>query len=312
MLIDILIPTYNRSVDLIKNLQHLSTQIENAGLKNEVQILISDNCSPDSTQFDVADFIASEFSVEISIQYFRTPENIGLEGNAINVLSKATSEFVLWTGDDDYLAEGYLAYLVRLITERPSIGCVIPGLASLYADGSVVPARCEEFDEQFVERGFGGAWLYSHLAHQMSGLLLKRHGLLDSYLSNPGYRNPYLFIYFVANRMLSYDAIYAPCYRTQVTVFNQKDWGYNSVGLLDEVYKNYNAMTDRLSHREIYALSLRFTTVHSYRLAFRPYKFRVLIRQFEILTTLGGCGIEFKLRLGILFFKESLLCLAGK
>lgn len=312
MLIDILIPTYNRSVDLIKNLQHLSTQIGNDGLQNEVQILISDNCSPDSTQFDVAKFIASEFSAGISIQYFRTSENIGLEKNVINILSKATSEFVLWTGDDDYLAEGYLAYLVGLITERPSIGCVIPGLASLYADGHVVPARCEEFDEKFVEKGFDGAWLYSHFAHQMSGLLLKSAGLLDSYLSNQQYRNPYLFIYFVANRMLAYDTIYAPIYRTQVTVFNQKDWGYNCVGLLDEVYKNYYALSGRLTPRNIDALLLRFTIVHSYRLAFRPYKFSVLLRQFKELIRPANCSSEFKFKLGVIFVKETLLCVAKK
>jgi glycosyltransferase involved in cell wall biosynthesis len=238
------------------------------------------------------------------IKYSRNSENLGLEKNAIKALEMAAADFVLWCGDDDFIADGYLEFLIRKIEENPNLGCVIPGLASLDQDGGVHSERVEAFEFSESGKGYQSVLRYSHLAHQMSGLMVRRRGLLEDYLRHSQYRNPYLFIYFAANCMLKYDAIYAPRYKTLVTTFNQKDWSYNDIGLLDEVFKNYFALSDQLNDREIDQLLLRFLVMHSYRLAFRPLKPALLLRQYRSLMSMGGVTGNFKRKATVLFVKE--------
>jgi len=303
MLIDILIPTYNRAKDTIENLTILQEQIASGNLYNQVQVIISDNCSPDSTQEDIASFCTNK-EEQLQIQYYKTTENIGLEPNAVNVLSKATSPYVIFLGDDDFLAEGYLEFCIEHIQNTENLGCIVPGLLSLFADGSEVDGRPASFKFETYPAGYQTTWTHSHLGHQMSGVLCSRENLLEDYLANEKCRNPYLFLYFVANRMMSYASIYAPGFKTKVNAFNLKDWGYNKVGLLDEVYKCYYALEKQMSNEQLANLLLRFTVVHSYRISFKPSNFFRLFGQYFYLIKITPKLKGFKWGLAKIFIKD--------
>ncbi|WP_370089233.1 glycosyltransferase family 2 protein [Ekhidna sp.] len=303
--VEILIPTYNRCSDLLKNLQILAKQLHEGGLTDRVRILISDNCSPDDTQARVQDFQTS--NPGISIHYFRQQSNIGLEPNAVFILGKAAAKYVVWLGDDDYLADGYLNYCFNQINTKENIGVIIPGLASLDKNGNLGAQRIEEFDDIKLGSGYDAVYTYSHLGHQMSGLLMRRDSLLKSYLAKGTYRNPYLFVYFTAFLMLKWDSIYAPIFKTQVSIDNTKDWGYNQVGLLDEVFKSYLALQGMLNDREIGELLIRFSTVHSYRFNIKWYRPDSLLKKYFMLfgnipATLGIRG-----KLALQLFKDYVL-----
>lgn len=303
MKIDILIPTYQRAEALLPNLSHLLTLVRGTGCESRCRIIVSDNASTDATESIVAKFVAERKCAEL-IKYRRNEQNLGLEKNAVKCLEAATADFVLWCGDDDFIADGYLEFLLTKIDENPRLGCVLPGLASLHQDGSLHSGRIAPYDIKEFPNGYESVLQCSHLAHQMSGILLRRQGLLEAYLKSPQYRNPYLFIYMASDRMLKYDTIYAPKFRTAVTVFNAKDWSYNKVGLLDEVFKNYFALHGILSKRQIDNLLLKFMVMHSYRLAFRPLNFSLLLRQYITLLSITGLTLSFKRRVSILFGKE--------
>jgi glycosyltransferase involved in cell wall biosynthesis len=281
-LIEILIPTYNRSSDLKKNLELLNEQIVKDHLETKVSIIISDNCSPDDTQQVVEGKINSK-TYKIKVSYYRNNENIGLEPNVVQVLSKAKAPYILWLGDDDYLAEGYLAYCLEKIERNPALGCIISGLLSINQKGEATGGREVPFTEKEMPAGYATAYEYSHLGHQLSGLVMKREDLLEKYLSQSDYRNPYLFIFFVTDRLLHFPMIYAPAYQTKVSVFNEKDWGYNEVGLLDEVYKSYYYFIDELCEEKVRDLLLRFTVVHSYRFAMNKFRPKRLYKQYKYL-----------------------------
>ena len=176
MLIDILIPTYNRAKDTVENLEVLQTQVAKDNLWEQVRVIISDNCSPDSTEEDVAAFCAQKDS-RFEVLYVRTAENIGLERNAVNVLSKAESPYVLFLGDDDFLAEGYLVFCIEQLNKNPELGCIVPGLLSFFADGSERDGRPADFQFKALPAGFDTVLGYSHYGHQMSGVLCKREQL---------------------------------------------------------------------------------------------------------------------------------------
>jgi len=297
------LPTYKRVEALRKNLFHLKSEIEKYALESHFRILISDNHSPDNTP-EVVREMSKNYPIEIV--YYRQEKNCGLEANMVFILGQATSPYVLWTGDDDYLAEGYLAYCVKKMQEDENLGLIIPGLASLHEDGSLVPGRSAAFLDKSFLSGYRSAWELSHMAHQMSGLLMRRENLLDNYLSKPEYRNPYLFIQLATQCILSGQVVFAPAYPTAVTVFNEKDWGYNTIGLLDEVFKSYLYFRGQLPDVQIADLLIRFSVLHSYRYGIRWYKPARLVRQYFALVKTIPPLASFRRKLAVHLFKDYL------
>jgi glycosyltransferase involved in cell wall biosynthesis len=302
MLIDVLIPTYNRGKDVLANLHYLQKEIKKYELWDHIQIIISDNCSPDSTEQFVQEF-SKEKEAKLKLQYYRNSSNIGLEPNALAVLSKATSPFVLFLGDDDFLAEGYLKYCYDKLVKDSNIGCIVPGILSVFSDEKTKDVRGNA-PEKILAPGFDAVLECSHWGHQMSGILCKREGLIDSYLQQEQYRTPYLFLYFTAYALSKWTGIYNPQYKTRVNNFNEKDWGYNTVGLLDEVYKCYYYFDKTFSETQITDLLIRFTRLHSYRLAFASKKVAHIYRQYKQLLQSTPPFKGFKPELRKLFFKD--------
>lgn len=301
-LIDILIPTYNRAQDLTRNIDALAADIAAERFEQAVRIVVSDNHSTDDTPSALA--AAAVRYPDIALVHSRQPRNMGLEENAVTLLRDAEAPYIFWLGDDDYLAPGYLKFVVETLSGDPTIGSVFAGLAELHADGNRVPRRLEAFETRRIPSGYQGVWEYSHLAHQMSGLVLKRAGLYDDYISQPGLRSPYLFIHLLAKRMFDADSFYAPSYKTLVTVFNEKDWGYNDVGMLDEVYKCYFGFRNEIGERRLRDLLIRFTVMHSYRFGLAPFRLLRPMRQFHQLTQFAQSVPGFRRALAVLLLKD--------
>lgn len=239
MPIDILIPTYNRQKDLIKNLKHLNRIITKDNLESYFRILVSDNCSGDDTWMELEN-IRSQIQVEMHL--FRQDKNIGLEKNAIFLLQKATSEYIMYNGDDDYLPETYLKYVIDTIRKDNEVCAIVPGIAALFADGSTTPERLEQFDCEKYPAGFKSVMQVAYLGHQLSGILLRRDQLASNYLNNADYRNIYPFIYFLSYNALRGTLYYAPIFKVLVSTSNNKDWGYDDSGLITEIFKNFNIL----------------------------------------------------------------------
>jgi len=100
-LLTIAIPTYKRSGLLQKLLDVLAPQL--AG-RPEVELLISDNASPDDTALVVQRFM----DAGLSIRYQRHPENIGADANFVSCFQLASGTYFWLFGDDDILVPGAL------------------------------------------------------------------------------------------------------------------------------------------------------------------------------------------------------------
>jgi len=96
-ILSICIPTYNRSKLLAQALEELMPQIVN--LKDQVELIISDNCSTDNT-YEVIE----SFKKKFSFKYHRNNKNLGGIKNIQVITDKlAKSEFVWILGDDDII-----------------------------------------------------------------------------------------------------------------------------------------------------------------------------------------------------------------
>ncbi len=114
-ILSICIPTYNRSFYLKDCLRDLTEQLVADGdLINNVEILISDNCSIDDTQSLVAEY-QKRYA---NIKYFKNEKNVGFDLNVVNSIEKATGKYCMYLGDDDAIAIGGIRYLVDFLRKN--------------------------------------------------------------------------------------------------------------------------------------------------------------------------------------------------
>lgn len=263
-MIDILIPTYNRSIFLEKNLLLLKKIINEKKLNSIINIIISDNNSNDNTDAIIKNFSAENFC---NIYTYKQTSNIGLERNAIFLLTKARAKFVMYLGDDDYISEDYLSFSIEQIKKDENLSCIIPGFSCLYEDGIVLPARNESYDFKKFKSNLSTVCRISNYGHQLSGLITRRAGLLEEYTTINELRNIYPFIFFVTKCILSGNSIYAPKYQVLVSQSNSKDWKYDDSGLLLEIFKNYNIAFGKRS--------IKYTIACISFIISQPYRLRV-------------------------------------
>lgn len=117
-LLSICIPTYNRSSQLASTL--LDLQRCSAVLGDQIEILVSDNCSSDSTE-ELVEALPYNFPVK----YFRQDVNTGPTGNYLFLLSKAIGVYCWVTGDDDIIFADEIIRFVNFIKSYPACSLFI-------------------------------------------------------------------------------------------------------------------------------------------------------------------------------------------
>lgn len=114
-LLSICIPTYNRPHYLERALKSLTEQIlDNPNLSSQIEIVVSDNCSPEETR-KVAESYQKNFP---QVKYFRNETNVGFDKNILNVVTKATGKYCWYLGDDDVIENGALEFVCNTLKER--------------------------------------------------------------------------------------------------------------------------------------------------------------------------------------------------
>lgn len=110
-LVTIGIPNYNRPNELKKAIDSAIKQTY-----SNIEIIISDNCSPDPA---VEDLCKKYVENDNRIKYHRQNENIGMAKNGEFVLNKASGEYFMWCMDDDWLSFNYIEKSLQFLVDHP-------------------------------------------------------------------------------------------------------------------------------------------------------------------------------------------------
>ena len=295
MLLDILIPTFNRIEPLKKNIELLICYISKLNCKDRIGIIISDNFSSDST-LDVLNILKSNTDVKIII--YRQEENIGLERNAVFTLSKSNAKYVMFLGDDDFLHFNYLKKIIEHL-ESDNLACIIPSFLAKRADGAIVGYRSLGENKKYT-KGFLSALTLSVLGHQLSGIVFFREGTLEKYLSSEKFRNIYLFITFVGLNCLRGDIWHFTEYPVDVTVGEKKDWNYGDDALFGEKIKNIHIISENFLHR--FRLENKFFIDNIYSIFIVYSTLSKRIKALYLASTSKNLSLVFKIYIPFLLF----------
>jgi abequosyltransferase len=102
-------PTYNRDWCIKEQIQRLrQCPIDTL---NDIEIIISDNCSTDDTEKFVQEAISDGFNCV----YVKNEVNLGMDGNFVQCFKLAKGDYIWLLGDDDYIIIESLPALVSLL-----------------------------------------------------------------------------------------------------------------------------------------------------------------------------------------------------
>lgn len=117
-MLSICIPTYNRA-ELLRSCLH-SIVRQSSQFQDKVEVIVSDNCSPDHTREAVE--WAGQYG---PIHYARNAENIGACSNFIHAAKVlAQGEYCWLMGDDDVLRDGAIEAVITALETHPQIDYV--------------------------------------------------------------------------------------------------------------------------------------------------------------------------------------------
>lgn len=138
-LVSVGIPTYNRPEGLKETLNRLKQQTY-----SQIEIIISDNCSPDERVQTIGLEAAKHDS---RIRFYRQKENIEAEPNFNFVFNQARGKYFMWMSDDDVFEANYIEVLVDFLEKNPSYVHAV-GIAHYEKNGQILLSEKGDSIEQ--------------------------------------------------------------------------------------------------------------------------------------------------------------------
>src|SRR3989338_5158163 len=118
IILSVIIPTYNRVSFLETTVNCFISQIKKDALENEVEIIIGDDTSPDSTR----EYLEKLEASYPFIKTFTNVKNLGLSGNVEKLVRTARAEFIWLFGDDDLTTPSSLKRILQSIkSDNPNV-----------------------------------------------------------------------------------------------------------------------------------------------------------------------------------------------
>jgi glycosyltransferase involved in cell wall biosynthesis len=140
-ILSITVPTYNRVKILSGNLPIVLRQLD-----PRVELLVSDNCSPDATWQYLE-------SLPPAVRRVRQERNLGAERNMLDCIARSQGDYIWLLGDDDTVADNVVANVLQAVDDfhRPALIYLrTQGRADCPFPGADKAFWIEETAEQFV------------------------------------------------------------------------------------------------------------------------------------------------------------------
>ncbi len=170
-ILSIAIPTWNRAHYLQLNVLALIEQIQLLQLQTQVEIVVSDNASDDSTKILCHSF-AEKYEF---FSYHRQATNVGANANFQAVISLARAEYVWLLGDDDLLAPRILTKVIQDLQDySPEVAIG----AAMYDDTQQKATHLNIHHLQITDQSILYHADVIGLAGKISGLIFKKEIIL--------------------------------------------------------------------------------------------------------------------------------------
>ncbi|WP_081627064.1 glycosyltransferase [Bordetella sp. FB-8] len=222
--VSIVIPTYNRANDLRRCL-HSALAID----CDDMEIIVSDNASPDNTQE-----VIQEFN-DPRIRAFRQKENIYGDPNFLFIIEAAAGEWIITLTDDDWILPQAVSVIRAAVAANPNVGFILSPLRQIDANNRLMG---DHLALSVPQDNPGQPTLYNFPAGPDSLCTLFWHGHiftrwimrkdiidLEGYKKQIG-KHAYAIMWMTSRALLTTDTIYTSHHVATHRVFNETFWSY--------------------------------------------------------------------------------------
>jgi glycosyltransferase involved in cell wall biosynthesis len=213
--LSIVIPTYHRAALLKRCLESVL-----ACSAPDIEVLVSDNASPDDTPQVLASFS------DARLRYWRNPQNVGAEPNILGLWRGARGKWIFCLTDDDYLLAGALDKVLAILKQNPDVGVFMSDLQIVNEAGE--PQWVYEFcknEQGHFEAGFESMSRLVWAAHVFSRITFQR-AWADIEGSERHLASMYPQMYVVLSVLRDHPALYSKELFVAHTEGNRVFWRY--------------------------------------------------------------------------------------
>ena len=178
-MVSIVLVTYNRAERLRLSIQDILNQTF-----KDFELIICDDCSPDSTED-----VCREFEKrDARIRYFRHRQNIQMPANCNFGIQKANSDYIAILHDGDRFKPNLIEQWHDAISNNESVGFVFNSIGEIDEHNQIFTEN-NEFDEgvvsrdQLLNRSYFRRWLFSSPVYGQAMVrksLLTKRGFLQA------------------------------------------------------------------------------------------------------------------------------------
>lgn len=255
-ILTIVIPTYNRCEEVCKNISLLNDCITKNNLSDRIKIIVSDNHSEDDTYNKLLS-LKNQYSIDLECK--RQEKNIGGTNNSRSIMRILDTPYALLLGDDDYLDERYLPLVIKYLERRKDISAIIPNFHTNLNNN----CRDAIVEDRLYKKGINNIGLMFK-AHQMSGLVFKMDGVMETLYERNG-ENEYYQTFCIGYNILRGTTVHITRFPVCVNTTNKKFWSYGKNGLWDDMFLNIKILElpykERMMTERYYLLNYSWTYV---------------------------------------------------
>lgn len=143
-LVSVVVITYKSANTILETLESFKQQT----YKN-IELIVSDDCSPDNTVEVVEEWIKNNSSYFVKVQLLKNSQNIGPSGNLNRGIKAATGEWIKSLAGDDAVTPDAIAKYVEYVINHPGFPVVTAKMKAFKANGN----SCVE-DQNGLERQY--------------------------------------------------------------------------------------------------------------------------------------------------------------
>lgn len=212
--LSVVIPSYNRAGMLKRCVDSVL-----AAKSNEIEALVSDNCSPDATQATLGAYD------DPRLRFWRNTQNVGAAGNILKLWREARGRWIFCLADDDFLLPGALDEIIQILKKHENVGVFLSSIQAVDESGSPIKIRHYSDEEGVFTEPIDSmprlVWAY----HVFSRITFQR-ALADFEGAARHAESQYPQIYLVIAILRKYPALYLKEPFVAHTWGNEQFWNY--------------------------------------------------------------------------------------
>lgn len=167
-LVTIAMPTYNRASTYLRN----ALQCAVNQTYDNIEIIVSDNCSSDNTEEVVHSFNDQR------IRYFRQRENIGAVPNSNFCLEQSKGSYFLQLHDDDMIDDDFIETCMQAADYSTDIGIIRTGTRVIDSHGKVIQ-ETPNIAKGLSTKEFFRCWFACKISIYLCGTIFNTNGLKE-------------------------------------------------------------------------------------------------------------------------------------